>query len=306
MTRTHVLSLVAAACSLQAAHSYGQTTALSRPADPRALAFGKLLNSKVTADFNANPLKDVVEFLTKVADVDIIANWQTDLKDGLDPEAQVTLQLRNPTSLQTVLELVLSQASESEATWQIGDGFIEIGTKDTFDDNRYTMIYPVGDLIFAFPRFTEAPQLDLESVLSNTGVGGSGGGGGGQSPFQQNNQNQGQGEENVLPESDRADELIEVITTTVEPLHWGESGGKNEIRYYKGSLVVSAADYMHRALAGYPFAPAVANRSARSMSMAPTYVTLSGAWGMSDLVEIDSRPIPVLVGGKVIMSDGDD
>lgn len=285
---------------LPAAESLAQTAALSRPTDPRAVAYGKLLNTKVTADFNANPLKDVVEFLSKVADIDIVTYWQTDFKDGLDPESQVTLQLRNPTSLQTVIELVLDQASDQEATWQIGEGFIELGTKDRLNDKRYTMIYPVGDLLFFVPRFTGAPQLDLQSVLSNTGSGGSGG----QSIFQDDQQDD-QGEDFAAPEEDRAAELIEIITLTIDPYQWADGGGVNEIRYYKGSLIVHAADYLHRQVAGYPFAAEATRPSGRAMTMAPAYVTLSGRYEMSDVVSIGGHTIPVIVGGRVVQPRDD-
>ena len=50
-------------------------------------------------------------------------------------------------------------------------------------------------------------------------------------------------------------ELIDNITDFVESEQWKVHGGNCTIRYYKGSLLVKAPDFVHRQLGGYGFTP---------------------------------------------------
>lgn len=78
--------------------------------------------------------------------------------------------------------------------------------------------------------------------------GGGGGAGGGGSIF---------GSAGDSPErkshEELAKKLIQIIQLTVEPEAW--LSGWATMEYFQGSLLVKAPDYVHRALAGYPFAP---------------------------------------------------
>ncbi len=282
----------------------------------RSEALGKLLNTELpTVDFSGHEFRTVVGFLSELANLDILAKWNEEgFGEGFDPNAKITLQLKNPTSLLTILELVMKQATDEETTWVLGDGYVEIGTKSILNKNKYVRIYPVRELLFVPPRFDNAPQLDLNQVLRSSSQSGQGGGGGSSGQFFRDDQ----GDENSVArgnETDQANELIDIITSIVEPTQWESLGGDGgSIRYFRGNLIINASDYLHRQVGGYPFAPArtngarsSANAGGRAMGLAhaipsPRYVTLTGDWGVAKIVDIEESSIPVLVGGRVIDS----
>jgi len=282
----------------------------------RATALGKLMNTRVDVKFAGHEFRQVVSFLSQVAGVDILAKWnEQGFGEGFDPNAKITLELQNPATLVTVLDLVMKQATDEETTWVLGDGFVEIGTKTILNKEKYMRIYPVRELLFVPPRFANAPQLDLQSVLQASTQSGSGGGGGTGNIFtntqgQQGSQNQDEGRAN---EGEQAEELIDIITSIVEPNQWESLGGDGgSIRYFRGNLIINAADYLHRQVGGYPFAPGRVRGSAAAAGgamglahaiPAPRYVTLTGDWGIAHIVDIETSSIPVLVGGRVIRSN---
>lgn len=279
----------------------------------RATALGKLMNTRLpNVDFNGHEFRSVVTFLAEVSGLDILAKWnEQGFGEGFDPTAKITLKLKNPTSLATILELVMKQATDEETTWVLGDGFVEIGTKMILNKDKYVRIYPVRELLFVPPRFDNAPQLDLQSVLQASTQSGSGSSGTG-NIFRDDQQNQ--DDTARANEGEEADLLIDIITSIVEPQQWELLGGDGgSIRYFRGNLIINAADYLHRQVGGYPFLPgrvrgAQASAYSGAMGLAhaiptPRYVTLTGDWGFAKIVDIQSSAIPVLVGGRVIMSN---
>lgn len=290
-------------------------TASAQDYQARATALGKLYNTRVDVKFSGHEFRQVVNFLSQVAGLDILAKWnEQGFGEGFDPNAKITLELQNPATLQTVLELVMKQATDEETTWVLGDGYIEIGTKTILNKEKYVRIYPVRELLFVPPRFSNAPQLDLQSVLQASTQAGQGGGSGSGNIFRntqgQTGQNQDEGRAN---EGDQAEELIDIITSIVEPNQWESLGGDGgSIRYFRGNLIINAADYLHRQVGGYPFAPGRVRGASASAGgatglahaiPAPRYVTLTGDWGIAHIVDIETSSIPVLVGGRVIQSN---
>jgi hypothetical protein len=201
----------------------------------------------------------------------------------------------------------MAQATDDETSWSLGDGYIEIGPKEMLNQKKYVLIYPVRELLFTVPVFDEAPEMDLESVLGGSQTGEMTG-----SLFRDEND---QDDQDRVSEVDQADELVDIITSIVDPLQWEKNGGDGgSIRYFRGSLIINASDYLHRQVGGYPFTRAQmrsngrasANAGSGRYAYAPRYVTLSGRFGFAELVDIEEYEVPVLVGGRVISSgDGD-
>ncbi|MCW5766259.1 MAG: hypothetical protein KIT68_09825, partial [Phycisphaeraceae bacterium] len=118
------------------------------------------------------------------------------------------------------------------------------------------------------------------------GGGGGGGGGSGQSPFKDNNQKN-QGQEQQRTKEERARDIINLITTFVEPSQWTDNGGEGgTIRYYQGHIIVEGPDYMQRGVNGYPWWPQV-----RVSTGGKRYVSLNMDTSVSKLNDL--RPVPV-------------
>ncbi|MFW5653854.1 MAG: hypothetical protein ACOC0P_07380 [Planctomycetota bacterium] len=275
----------------------------------RAEVYSRLVNTSVEANFTQTPMRNVIEYFSAIGNVDILPTWAEDeFGDGFDPEANVSLQLKNKVPLIDAIELVMNQVSDDDSTWTLGDGFVKIGPKELLNQDKYVVIYPIRELLFVAPLFENAPQLDLQSVLSSSDTGEIN-----QNIFDdQNDDDQGM----RVPESEQADELIDIITSIVDTYQWEINGGDGgSIRYFRGNLIVNAADYLHRQIGGYPFPTGVVRSMGGQASMGsassfasgpvtPRYVTLTGRFANTRLIDVEQYEVPVLVNGSVVLSGG--
>lgn len=237
---------------------------------PRLL--GSLLYTDLSVDFNKQTAREAIEYFKSVLGVPIVARYSTDknASSGINPDQEIELKFSGPalTVLERMLELFEADAGPS--TWQLRDGFIEIGPKDRLARSKEVRFYPVRDLLFEVPYFDNAPDFNLNQGIQQGGGGsggggsggggggfgggggggsGGGGGGGGGSPI---------GEAGEAPTGrplgERVDDLVNIIIESVEPEAWVQTGGDCTIRFYNDVLIVKAPDFMHRQLGGYPFA----------------------------------------------------
>src|SRR5690606_24861250 len=160
-------------------------------------------------------------------------------------------------------------------------------------------IYDINDLLMELPTYDEIPRIDLQQALQSSQ--GGGGGGGGQSPFREEGNDDRQAQ--LRERRERAQEVIDLITQLVEPEQWIDNGGTGgSIRYYNGTLIINAPDYMHRGINGYPYWPAAATSS--TMVNGRRYVTLTTDTGLSRVNGFGQQPVSAVVGGQVISSGG--
>jgi hypothetical protein len=190
--------------------------------------------------FESITIADAIEFLRDVSGANIHVNWKALEEIGIGKDTTVNVRLRT-VSLRKVLNLVLSEAgSGGLLTYYIDDNVIEVTTRELADQQLITKIYPVDDLIMEVPDFI-GPDFSINQSSSV------GGGGGGQSLFSgstDENQNTG------MTRMDRANALIETIQSIVQPEIWNTNGGPAAIRFWNGSLIVTAPRSVHEALGG--------------------------------------------------------
>ena len=195
---------------------------------------------------------DAIDFIRDASGANIHVNWKALEAQNVTPDTSVNLRLRAVT-LRKVLNLLLSEVSGSDTlTYFVDEGVVEVTTREMADKKVYTRVYPVEDLVMDIPEFTEAPTFDLSQVGQQNGSGGGGGGGGGggsgQSIF--GNTNTQQQRDPGKTRDERGEELVTLITETVRPEIWAVNGGTATIRYFRGSLVVTAPRSVHEALGG--------------------------------------------------------
>jgi len=205
----------------------------------------------ITITFEGNRLEDVLKFFEEVGGIQIDKKWLDDRHaTGLDKDFEVNLKIENQ-PIVTALERVLDRAIEDDldrATWQLNNwGEVEAGPRSRLNARKYVRVYPIQDLLFNIPDFTDVPTLDIDDVLDQGGRGGGGGGGG---IFDNPASDPGIG----TPEREEAERLVRIIQTFVEEDQWVANGGDGgTIRFFRGSLIIRCPDYMHRALSGYDF-----------------------------------------------------
>ena len=213
------------------------------------------LSKVITLDVEEQPVEDIIRFLVDVTGADlepIYLDRNSASVSGIDPETPITIRVTNIPAI-TVLERILERANIIEEpgddyTWQFTDsGSIEFGPKSELNRHQRVELYDIADLLFVVPNFDDAPQFNLQSAIQSA----SSGGGGGSGPFTQG------GPKDDQPDpKERAEALINLLETTVEPDQWANAGGDGaSITVYRTSLVITAADYVHRQIDGYSFWP---------------------------------------------------
>ncbi|MFZ4573143.1 MAG: hypothetical protein ACOYN0_02020 [Phycisphaerales bacterium] len=250
------------------------------------LATLRKLQKPLTVTFTDNKLEDVLKFIADATGAEFEVMWIDDRQsEGLSKEMTLSMEAKGVTAL-TLLERVLEKATSDESaseggnSWQMTTlGTVQVGPKSRLNKYRRVELYPIDDLLLEIPRFEDAPEFNLQTVLQSSQ------GGGGQSPFQDNNADN-QGDQRTREE--KTQEVIDLITQLVEPDQWADnSGDGGTIRAFQGSLIVNAPDYMHRELAGYPYWP---NRGT-SGGRASRYVGLSGGTSTSQVNQLNNSPV---------------
>jgi len=190
-------------------------------------------------------IADAIDFLRDVTGANIHVNWKALEGVGVGKDTQVNCRLRG-VSMRKVLDLIIGEAGAgTQLAYFIDQGVIEVTTRELADKDLLVKIYPVDDLISDTPDFTNAPDFNI----SQNNTGGRGGGGGGQSLFGGNTSSQND-QQNTSGPQQRAQALIEIITSTVQPEVWDVNGGPAAIRFFQGSLIVTAPRSVHEALGG--------------------------------------------------------
>lgn len=278
------------------APSASAQTAILTELQAKRQTISKMLRP-VSIKFEDHRLEDVMSFIQQLTGADMEIMWLDDNSpDGLDKESTVTVEVKDVTAL-VLLEKVLAKASADALAggngWQMSDtGAIQIGPKARLNSYRRVEIYDINDLLLEVPDYDNAPEFDLSQVLQQSG--GGGGGGGGQSPFQNADQ---EDDEDRVPKSERAEELRTLITELVEFEQWVDNGGDAaSIRYWQGSFIVNAPDYVHRQLGGYSWWPARRAASAAAMRER-RYVTLDGTFENAEIDGFVPVPVTGVVGG---------
>jgi hypothetical protein len=204
--------------------------------------------NRVLPDLNLTgvTLNDAIEFLRDVSGTNLHVNWPALEAVGVSKETPINVRLRH-VSLRKVLTLVLNESSSGTAlTFYVDDGVIEVTTREIADKQLVTRLYPIEDLIVEIPDFV-GPNMNLDS--GNSGGRGGGGGGGGNIFDGGGNGNNDRDRGNTT-RAERAQALIDMITSTVEPDAWQVNGGTAAIRFFNGSLIVTAPRSVHEALGG--------------------------------------------------------
>lgn len=288
--------------------------AIAQNGAPRAASRGTILRTIMTTGisvkFDQTKAKEAFAYVRQLLGIDIVVRWSNDpgASDGLDPEMPLTFEMNNAQAL-VVLERMIEMSTTEPATWQLRQSYLEVGTKARLNTRgaQETRIYPIRDLLFEAPNFDNAPEFNLNQAVQSGssggggggsggggggfggggGGGGSGGGGGGGSPF-------GTPGESPARRSaeEKGDQLVELIKSLVEPDVWLDDSVAS-IRYYDGSIIVRAPDYVQREIAGYGWlsGPPPAKRTGGR------YVDVSAPIGVSKVTGFGTSTVTGATGG---------
>ncbi|MFT3787019.1 MAG: hypothetical protein QM770_12770 [Tepidisphaeraceae bacterium] len=258
MTRRSITCLLAAVSLTSIA--LAQTTQPSSARPSAVPTYGTVkaravLNARVpSVDLQNVPLIDVIDYLRDNGKLNLFVNWPALEAAGVDRSAPINLKLRQIRASK-LLDLTLEQAGGGQLAWYVSDNIIYVTTKELANQQQVTVVYPIQDLIVEVPNF-EGPNLSLTSTNSGSRSGGSGGGGGGSSGSQNlfGGSNGSGGTNNNNSEGttvqERAQHIVDLIQTIVEPDIWDVNGGTARIRFFNGNLIITAPRSAHEKING--------------------------------------------------------
>jgi general secretion pathway protein D len=249
-----------------------------RRLSPAEQEIQKSLAKPVEVRFNNRPLKEVLETLGAAANINIHLDNAGLAAEGVTSDTPVSINLTQPISLRSALNLILEQLRLS---FVIQNEVLKVTSEQTRDADVYTRVYDVADLVIPIPNFTPGYNTGLPAAIMEAhraiGYGGfvapngsgpltlasnqptaTGGsvlaqmGAGGMLPGMRGPQSLGSGPGGLGGGAQADfDSLIELVTTTVAPASWTEVGGPGSIEAFPTnlSIVVSTTQEVHDQIA---------------------------------------------------------
>ncbi len=249
----------------------------------RELEIERKLKTPVTLQFQNAPLSTVMDYLAKLADVNLHLDPQGMAEEGVSSDTPVTINLTREVSLKSALNLVLHPLHLS---YVIKDEVLKITSEQKREGEVYTVTYPVADLVIPIPNFTPNPRMGLNGAyhdaLGAIGFGGANSLGGGSAPLavvasRDGKPNSAMVSPAVMAQMQQAsggpatsgprsgmpmgfgpgglgggaqadfDSLIDLITSTIKPTTWDDVGGPGSIAPFETnlSIVVSQTQDVH-------------------------------------------------------------
>ncbi len=250
-----------------------------RQRSERELEIEQKLRTPVTADFTNAPLSQVLDYLARLADINIHVDPQGLAEEGVRSDSPVTIHATHDIMLKSALNLILEQL---HLGYVIQDEVLKITSAQLRDGEIYTVTYNVADLVVPIPNFVPSPRMGLagayHDALGQAGYGGFGPLGPGAAPLAVLASKDGQEASGVINPAVLAqrsgpqagampgsmplgfgpgglgggtqadfDSLIELITSTVQPQTWTDMGGPGSIAPFETnlSIVVSHTQEVH-------------------------------------------------------------
>jgi general secretion pathway protein D len=255
-----------------------------RRLSPNELRIQEVLKEPVDVRFNNQPLSEVMDILSAAVGVNFHLNEEGLAAEGASSDIPVTIQLREPVSLRSALNLILEPLHLS---YVIRNEVLEITSETVRRSDTVTKVYNVGDLVIPIPNFVPSYNMGLPGAIRAAHSSmpyGQPFGGSGAVPLTvmaQNEQPSGAIDPIALAQvgpnaaaslatggrstqplgfgpggigagvAPDFDSLIELVTATVAPESWDEVGGPGSIAPHAGnlSLVISQTQEIHEQIA---------------------------------------------------------
>lgn len=235
-----------------------------RERHPAELEIERKLGTPITMKFTDAPLNEVIDYIKKVAKINVYLDPQGLAAEGVHPSQPVSIELEE-ISIRSALKLVLAQFS---LKYVINNEVLKITSEHLGDRTVFPKTYNVADLVIPIPDFSPHEKHGIQRALddgyrqTNQTLAGVTGGNiqptgfdlattSGQIP--DNIYAQGGGGAGGGTGSSTADfdSLITLITTTIEPESWEDVGGPGTVAPFETnlSLVVSQTQEVHEKIA---------------------------------------------------------
>ena len=226
----------------------------------------RVVNRKLEATapeikFEGVSFEQVIDYLRDLTGLNIVVNWTALEAAAIEKDKEVNLKLTN-VKFSKALRLVLDEVGggETELSYEVGDGVVQISTKEDLSRRTTVQVYNVQDLIIRVPDF-QGREINLNNIGQNQqgglggggGIGGAGGGGGGGGGAGGGGIFGGgggqQGGEAPQTGEDPLERLIQLIQETIDPESWRSAGGNvGAINTLNNQVIVTQTATAHTQL----------------------------------------------------------
>ncbi len=129
---------------------------------PAEMEIQKSLKSEVDVKFENRPLSEVMETLGRMAGVNVFLDPQGLHAEGITTDEPVSINLTQPISLRSALNLILEPLHLS---YVIQNEVLRVTSEQTRDANVYPRVYNVADLVIPIPNFIPSYNVGLPGAL---------------------------------------------------------------------------------------------------------------------------------------------
>jgi general secretion pathway protein D len=129
---------------------------------PAEMEIQRSLNKPVEVRFENRPLAEVLNALGRMTDVNVHFDEQGLHAEGATTDMPVTIDLTQPISLKSALNLILQPKGLS---YVIQNEVLLITSEQTRDANTYAKVYYVADLVMPIPNFVPNYNLGLPGAI---------------------------------------------------------------------------------------------------------------------------------------------
>jgi general secretion pathway protein D len=254
----------------------------SRRRTDKDIEIERKLRTPVSLQFHDAPLAEVMDYLARLAQVNLHLDPQGLAEEGVTSNTPITIDLSQDISLKSALNLILEPLHLS---YVIKDEVLKVTSEQLRDQHVYPVTYNVADLVIPIPNFQPSGNMGMAGSLRDAMHSAGSAGIGGATSFAQppialasadatstsqavlNPALLGQAGGSSMSASAGPnpggpgglggatmadfDSLIELITSTVAPTTWDEVGGPGSIAPFATnlSLVVSQTQEVHDQIA---------------------------------------------------------
>ncbi|MEM1109090.1 MAG: hypothetical protein AAGH99_10440 [Planctomycetota bacterium] len=187
-------------------------------------------------------VRDALANWARQTQVPLVIDWQAMEFDGVDPDREVEVILKNVRADTALLFLMDAMSDDLSFVAETYDWGVQMRSRERANVDVVTRVYDIRDLIVEVPNFTDAPRLSLTDALSNTSSGGAGTPSG-SGIFDVEDFSD---EDRPLTRRERGELLVDLVRDTIEPDVWRENGGEfSRARYRDGRMIIRAPRYVH-------------------------------------------------------------
>jgi general secretion pathway protein D len=157
---------------------FAQQSSLKR--SPKEREIEQRLNTPIMINSENKPLREVIDYLEKVSNINIHLDEAGLAAQGYDSNVPVTLRLKSEIPLKSVFNLILPQY---RLAYVIKNDVLNITSEDKTKGLVYTVSYQVADLVIPIPNFVptgnegmvDAIQKGYKLAAMGRGIGNNGG-----------------------------------------------------------------------------------------------------------------------------------